>query len=101
MNKSGLEKKDYLPTFVNAESVCENDSCAGVSITSSAPDREQDAEIRPLIENNQYNPEMYSHNCKPVSIRHYPGANGDEKFYRTEFRSIMGAPVTYRYGQSF
>ena len=91
-----MEKKDYLPTFVNTESVCENDSCAGVSITSSALDREQDAEIRKLIENNEYDPETYSHNCKPVGIRHYPGPNGDEKFYRTEFRSIMGATVTYR-----
>ncbi len=54
------------------------------------------AEIRKLMENNEYDPETYSHNCKPVGIRHYPGPNGDEKSYRTEFRSIMGAPVTYR-----
>ncbi len=67
-----------------------------MSITSSALDREQDAEIKKLMDTNEYNPETYSHNCKPVGIRNYPGPGGDEKYYRTEFRSIFGAPVTYR-----
>jgi hypothetical protein len=49
-----------------------------------------------LMDNNEYNPETYSHNCKPVGIRNYPGPGEDEKYYRTEFRSIFGAPVTYR-----
>jgi hypothetical protein len=75
---------------VNTESI------AGVSITPSAHDREQDEEIRKIMITNEYNPKTYSHNCKPVGIRHYPGPNGVEKFYRTELRSIFGA-VTYRY----
>ena len=49
--------------------MCEADSCAGVYNTSSTLDIEQDADIRKLMENNEYGPETYSHNCKPVGIR--------------------------------
>jgi hypothetical protein len=68
---------------VNKKSLFKNDSCAGVSITPSALDRDQDEEIKKLMENNEYNPETYSHNSQPVGIRYFPGQNGDEKFYRT------------------
>ena len=85
-----------MPTFVNTAPA---ESCAGISITSTALDREQDADIAALQLINRYNPETYSHNCRPIGIKYYPG-NGIEKYtkyYRTEFRSIQGAGVTYRY----
>ena len=86
---------DYFPTSYNTAPA---ESVAGVSTTSTALDREQDAEIAALQAENLYNPETFSHNCKPVAIRYHRigETNKFQKYYRTEFRSILKAPVTYR-----
>ena len=86
---------DYFPTFYNTAPA---ESVAGVSTTSTALDREQDAEIAALQAENLYNPETFSHNNKPVDIRYHRigKTNQFQKYYRTEFRSILKAPVTYR-----
>ena len=54
-----------MPTFINTAPA---ESCAGVSITSTALDREQDVDIADLKFINQYNLETYNHNCRPIGI---------------------------------
>jgi hypothetical protein len=53
-----------------------------------------------LMDNNEYNPETYPHNCKPVGIRNYPGPGGDEKYYLTEFERTYTPPKDMRVTRS-
>ena len=86
---------DYFPTSYNTAPA---ESVAGVSTTSTDLDREQDAEIAALQVENLYNSETFSHNCNPVDINHHRigDTHNFQKNYRTEFRLILKAPVTYR-----
>ena len=76
--------------------MCPVESVSGSTIDTIDLNREQDADIRGLMANNEYDPETYAHNCKPVGIIYKKNKDILEKYFLTEFNSILGEAPTFR-----
>ena len=71
--------------------MCPVESVSGRTIDTIDLNREQDADIRGLMANNEYDPETYAHNCKPVGIIYKKNKDILEKYelIYTEQEEVM------------